>query len=388
MEIKNWKSIGITIAALTFLVGVTLPGFSFADVSDNPLDQISSQVKVVDYSVKKPWGDLSEELARKVSTVTFSDIEKVIKKNKIEGLADLKAYREQSTESEAAFLSAIETAVGSTENRDRVITAMQSFGEAQINAIILEGANFVRNLLATLAIIFIVVSGIRMATASGDETIVKEQGKAILWALAGLALTLLAEQLVTVIYGVPGAVRTDLLTNLPTGIGEEVAGIIRYVKALIGAIAIFMIILSGIRIIFTTEEEKKTKLYGGILWVAVGLIVIIVNEAVINNLYINPVQQGLQPIINNLPAGIDISDEKLGLSEVSRTIEIIGTVIKFGLGFVGLIAFALLVYAGATMALNFGNEEVVTNARKIAVNALIGIIIIISSFAIISTVIL
>ena len=54
----------------------------------------------------------------------------------------------------------------------------------------------------------------------------------------------------------------------------------------------------------------------------------------------------------------------------------------------GLIAFAALIYGAAMMVMNMGEDEAVTQAKNIIKNALIGIVIILSAFAIVSTVII
>ena len=65
----------------------------------------------------------------------------------------------------------------------------------------------------------------------------------------------------------------------------------------------------------------------------------------------------------------------------------VGRVITFLLGFVGIIAFGMLIYGAATMVINYGDEEMVENAKKIIKNAIIGIIIVISAFALVATLI-
>ncbi len=72
--------------------------------------------------------------------------------------------------------------------------------------------------------------------------------------------------------------------------------------------------------------------------------------------------------------GLDSSDPRV----------IIVRVIQAILGFLGLIAVSLIIYAGFVMMTSGGNAEKVEQAKKILKNAIIGLIIILSSFAIVS----
>jgi len=62
----------------------------------------------------------------------------------------------------------------------------------------------------------------------------------------------------------------------------------------------------------------------------------------------------------------------------------INTMINYFLGLLGLIAVAFLIYAGVMMVTAGGNEEQVTKSKKIIVYAVIGIVIILLSYAIVS----
>ena len=58
-------------------------------------------------------------------------------------------------------------------------------------------------------------------------------------------------------------------------------------------------------------------------------------------------------------------------------------IINYFLGLLGLIAVAFLIYAGVLMVTAGGNEEQVAKAKKIITYAVIGLIIVILSFAIV-----
>jgi uncharacterized protein YqgC (DUF456 family) len=66
---------------------------------------------------------------------------------------------------------------------------------------------------------------------------------------------------------------------------------------------------------------------------------------------------------------------------------IIGTIITLLVGFAGLISVAFVILGGYQIATARGNEEMAKNGRKTLTNAIIGLVIIILSYVIISVVV-
>jgi len=62
-------------------------------------------------------------------------------------------------------------------------------------------------------------------------------------------------------------------------------------------------------------------------------------------------------------------------------------IVNFFLGFLGLIAVIMIIYGGITYVTSAGNEEKAGEAKKIIMYAIIGIIIVLISFALVNTVI-
>lgn len=65
--------------------------------------------------------------------------------------------------------------------------------------------------------------------------------------------------------------------------------------------------------------------------------------------------------------------------------EFVKTVLNFVLGFLGFICVLFVIYAGFLYVTSQGDEEATGKAKKIITNAVIGIIIILASFAIVNT---
>lgn len=65
---------------------------------------------------------------------------------------------------------------------------------------------------------------------------------------------------------------------------------------------------------------------------------------------------------------------------------IVLTIVNFFLGFLGLLAVIMVIYGGFLYVSSAGNEENVNKAKKILLYAVIGIVVIIVSFALVNTI--
>ena len=74
----------------------------------------------------------------------------------------------------------------------------------------------------------------------------------------------------------------------------------------------------------------------------------------------------------------------LGTQDIRITIM---KIVRIILGFVGVIAISIIIYAGYIWMTSAGNSERIEKAKKILINAVIGLLIILSAFAIVSFII-
>ena len=160
---------------------------------------------------------------------------------------------------------------------------------------------------------------------------------------------------------------------------KELLGIVSWGKTLLAVIAVIEIIVSGIRMIMAIgaddiiEKEKKV-----FIWVGIGLLLLAINEVVIEKvLYITDESGAPKPnerleISTNLQNGIN---------------QFVG-VIQFILQFVAVMAVVSLIYGGFLMVMHFGDDENVTKAKGIIRDAIIGIVVSLSAYTIVSTIII
>lgn len=65
--------------------------------------------------------------------------------------------------------------------------------------------------------------------------------------------------------------------------------------------------------------------------------------------------------------------------------QLVLTIINFALGFLGLLAVLMVIYAGFLYVSSAGNQEKIDEAKKILMYAVVGIVIIMISFALVNT---
>ncbi len=104
----------------------------------------------------------------------------------------------------------------------------------------------------------------------------------------------------------------------------------------------------------------------------------LINAAVIAGLSLAPLMAAAQTQTNY---GLgNLGD--VNLAQDVDLIETIGRIINFLLGFLGVLALILILYAGFLWMTAAGNEENVAKAKKIMGAAVIGLVIILAAFAI------
>jgi hypothetical protein len=374
---------------LTAFIMCSFMPFAFAQSEvPSPLEGIKEKlqgegIEVVDYSENK-WGKLPERIIEALDAADYAGLAEMYQDlditpgNQQEFDDAIKNLRDDLSTIEYEYTNdAGETVTAplSEDDIDLIISEMEAYqyaGERQIRDAVMSVVNTARNIIGSLAILWIVVSGIRMAFAGGDETAITEQKRSIIYAMIGLVAILLVERMIDILYGPLGEIRMTLDVATTTKFSTEILGLVSFIKAIFGTLAILMMVISGIKIVFAMgEEEKIKKQKQALFWIIIGFVLVLINKVVIDNIFIIPIQ----------------SKDQISASNVTTVINLLGTVIQFALGFVGLFALGALIYGAGTMVANYGNDEVVQKSKKIIKNAIIGIIVIISAYTIVATLI-
>ncbi|OIO52935.1 hypothetical protein COT40_00440 [Candidatus Peregrinibacteria bacterium CG08_land_8_20_14_0_20_41_10] len=93
--------------------------------------------------------------------------------------------------------------------------------------------------------------------------------------------------------------------------------------------------------------------------------------------------------VSALAAETDILKEqdRLGVTSTTFLRQGVVNIVNYGLGFLGLIAVLMIVYAGVKLVSSAGSEEAMKSGKKTIGYAIVGIIIIFLSFAIVNWII-
>lgn len=88
----------------------------------------------------------------------------------------------------------------------------------------------------------------------------------------------------------------------------------------------------------------------------------------------------------NLQEGLQVLEQPLGLPATDIRL-VVANIIRIALGLLGIVALVLIIYAGYLWMTAGGNEDQIATAKKFLLNAVIGLAIILSAYAIVSFVI-
>lgn len=119
---------------------------------------------------------------------------------------------------------------------------------------------------------------------------------------------------------------------------------------------------------------KKTRILLVLAFVLFGIInLAITNQALAGD-------SGWWKTVSN--GGLDVVGNAYTTDEPQDPRIIVSDIIKIILGFLGILAVVLILYAGFKWMLSRGNEEEVSSAKRILVTGVIGLIIILAAFLI------
>jgi len=118
------------------------------------------------------------------------------------------------------------------------------------------------------------------------------------------------------------------------------------------------------------KQKNKFLLIGCLLIIISGLFLWVGQEV--------SAQDAGSLIMSNL----GLTREGAGLAAVTQPVDVVAKVIQGALGLVAIIFFIMIVIAGFRWMTAGGNEETVTNAKKNISNAVIGLVVILFSYAV------
>lgn len=245
-------------------------------------------------------------------------------------------------------------------------------GASNITSAIYFVIDLAKYLVGTIAIIMIIVSGVRLVTAGAKiDEIAPKMKHNILYAIIGLLVIMVADPLVKqVFFGEQGEVfRSEADVKLAAERGTDlIKGIYNFFEVFIGSISVLMIVIAGFRMVTSGgKEETIGKAKKQITYAIVGIVIIGMAEFVIK--------------------GIVFPAQGTRISNLMMAQMLIVNLTNFASSFIATIAIAYLMYGGYLYVTGFGKEENPAKAKKVFTTAIIGILIAMAAYGIINTVI-
>lgn len=255
-------------------------------------------------------------------------------------------------------------------------------GAQQAYNLVWELAKNYRYIIGSVAILFIVIAGIKMALMGSNEEESTKQKKNLYWGLVGLVLIMIAGPIAEILDMQNGG---PLSSEYEIGyraqlFDKEVHIIITFIKYIVGSVAVMFIIRSGAKLVLAGDSdevlntEKKNLMMGIFSLFIIMLANTVVKEVLFKVDYTNSEYSayGQQAVVS--------FDAARGVAEI---VGITNFIVTWAAPFAVL---ALII--GAIMYLTaFGEQDRMDKAKKIVINSVIALIIIYGAFAIVSTVI-
>lgn len=123
-----------------------------------------------------------------------------------------------------------------------------------------EGVKYLRQIVdffvafvGTVAVLAIIVSGMRMVMSPGNEEVINAQKKVFMWAAIGLVMISLADRIIYIFYGDAGQKGINVQAGL-----VEIAGFTNYILMFLGVIAAASLVYAGILIIANFGNAEVT----------------------------------------------------------------------------------------------------------------------------------
>lgn len=233
----------------------------------------------------------------------------------------------------------------------------------------------IQYILGGVALLTMGISAFRMITAVGDEETVKNSRKSLVWASIGLliagATTILVDNVIAPNVTITGA---DAITQhaallAQSGIQAKifVLNYVKYFQTFIGAMAVFMLFLAGFKMVAAGgEEEIITKQKKMITWIFLGLLIILASETFVTIF---------------MPATGGLGDTQIASFSAQ-----LGGFTNFLLTFSGILSVLAMVVGGLYLSTSAFNAEQAEKGKKIMLAAALGLILTVSAYALVSTV--
>jgi len=244
--------------------------------------------------------------------------------------------------------------------------------------VVFNALTYVKMIIAVVGLIYALLLGYTLITASGDEEVYTTAKKSLTYMIVGFVLIGMAQR-----FGEMLDMRDGVILSSGADIRErvnifniQVEIFMTFVKYIVGAYATILLVRNGLKLITGGgEEEEASKAKKSILYSASGLIFIFIGDIAINKVFYK---------ITNTYTGVTGVDPMIDAEEgVAQLVGVTNLVMSF----VGPVAVLMLIVSAVMYATAGGKEEDMEKAKRVIITTVVGILIIYGAFALVSTII-
>ncbi len=250
-------------------------------------------------------------------------------------------------------------------------------GATELTSIFLYAVDFLKYIIGAIAVLYIVISSIKLISAGYkvDEVITQEK-ETLKWIMIGLLVVFVADKLVfDVFFGQEGEVLQDqdTATDFALSGSQLIRGLYNFLLIFISYIAVLGIVINGVRIVifaFDSETLKNAMKY--IIWCMAALVFVGLAELIVKIVF---------PYFP--PESAD--EERDFFIDTGTAKKTLAMMTGYLASFIGIMSVAAMTYAGYLYVAFFGQDDYLEKAKKIIKNALYGIIIAGGAYGIVAT---
>lgn len=240
-----------------------------------------------------------------------------------------------------------------------------------------------KQLVGPILVFFIVGIGIQLVIARGEEESFNKAVQYFWYLLAGTAIVIFSQQLSDLfsLYKEGGTTtfvsNTGQMGKTQEKFTEIFTILVHFLRYLLGGIAVFYVVKSGLRIILTADEETVSKEKETFLYGFVGFILIMAADALVKVVFTT----GALPTDGTNGIGEKYLEPTVN---VTGGISLITSVTNLLLAAMSGLFLFTLVAGGAMYTFSAGNEERGKQGSKIIIGSLMGLIIAFASYTIVA----
>lgn len=239
-------------------------------------------------------------------------------------------------------------------------------GEKGAKYLMITIARDLKNVVTLLAVIYLFIMVIKIIFSDGSEEDLKKWRLGIVYASIGIIMMQISYVVISTLFDrqVTGVTAFDFLEKVIYPFVRMLELLASFAFLAMAFYAFYLIITAG------GADDKIKKGKQTIIFAIIGFILIKVPRVLVSSIY------GDAQCSGGLFGICQVSAPNLG-----ATVQIMTKLVNYFNGFIGLITVILIIYAGFLVLTGGGDDEKLKKAKSIIKYALIGIFLLVASYA-------